>query len=105
MLLLEVKLCIILKFTSKLMSLSAKAGSLLRRPSPTITCEISVHVFQQVVCCLSDKAHTLFQYVSPLSTVAVDQSHDHEAHPGLIYDEAILCCVILIISSHLFVVL
>lgn len=35
--------------------------------------------------------------------MAVDQFRDHEAHAGLIHEEAMLCCAILMISSRFFV--
>lgn len=37
-----------------------------------------------------------------MSAVAVDQFRDHAAHAGLIYEEAMLCCAILMISSRFF---
>lgn len=37
-----------------------------------------------------------------MSAVSIDQFRNHESHAGLIYEEAMLCCAILMISSRFF---
>ncbi|KXH41134.1 hypothetical protein CSIM01_03340 [Colletotrichum simmondsii] len=43
-----------------------------------------------------------FKYLSPLSPIIVDQFRNHNAHSSLVYEESMLCCTILMISSRFF---
>ncbi|KAK7457355.1 hypothetical protein Landi51_01488 [Colletotrichum acutatum] len=43
-----------------------------------------------------------FKYLSPLSPIIVDQFRNHTAHSSLDYEEPMLCCTILMISSRFF---
>ncbi|OHF00040.1 hypothetical protein CORC01_04686 [Colletotrichum orchidophilum] len=50
----------------------------------------------------SQEAVTFFKYLSPLSPINVDQFRNHEGHSRLVYEESMLCCTILMISSRFF---
>ncbi|KAM0212297.1 hypothetical protein ACHAQD_009873 [Fusarium lateritium] len=43
-----------------------------------------------------------FEKLSPLTPVVLDQFRSHAAHSHLVYEEAMLCCTLLMISSRFF---
>jgi hypothetical protein len=50
----------------------------------------------------ADLSTRFFKHIAPLSPVLLDQFKDHAAHRHLIYEESMLCCTILLISSRFF---
>ncbi|KAH6876743.1 hypothetical protein B0T10DRAFT_448242 [Thelonectria olida] len=43
-----------------------------------------------------------FEKLAPLTPIILDQFRDHAAHARLVYEEAMLCCTLLMISSRFF---
>jgi hypothetical protein len=46
---------------------------------------------------------SFFVYFAPLSAIDISQFREHEDHTALVYDEPLLCCALLVISSRAFI--
>lgn len=80
--------------------LSDRAGSHRKKPSRTSICKFQL--FGPQCSQFSLTSPSFFKYLSPLSPVIVDQFRNHDAHSSLVYEESMLCCTILMISSRFF---
>lgn len=79
-----------------------RAGSRHKKPLHLLTCgppfisalrRISAY---SVVC-------SFFLYFAPLSAIDISQFRRHADHTALVYDEPVLCCALLVISSRAFI--
>ncbi|TEA22555.1 hypothetical protein C8034_v002925 [Colletotrichum sidae] len=50
----------------------------------------------------SQEAVTFFKYLSPLTAVTIDHYREYDSHMGLICEESMLCCTVLMIASRFF---